>query len=93
MAKSKPHKNRSKGGAKTVKGKGSSAKGGQGKKTGPKTRKAIRDKLKQGATLEEIGMAVGRDDSTIGAILNGVVKNPPNGLAGKIRSIKVKKKK
>lgn len=68
-------------------------KGSQGKGTGGKTRKAIRNKKKSGCSNEEIGKMVNRDGSTIGKILSGEVKNPPKGLSTAINKAKCKKSK
>lgn len=70
----------------------SGKKGTAGTNTGSTTRKAIRAKKKAGLTNEEIGKKVNRDGSTIGGIATGRIKNPPKGLAGKIRKAKGKGK-
>ena len=63
-------------------------KGTTGKNTGAKTRTAIKKAIAKGATLKKIGNATGRDDSTIGSILGGRIKNPPAGLAKSISKVK-----
>ena len=68
-------------------------KGVAGKGTGSATRKAIDAKQKQGLTNKQIGKAANRSAGVISAIDNGVIKNPPKDLAGKIRSAKAPKKK
>ena len=68
-------------------------KGPAGKKTGVSTRSAIRTKRAAGLSLDEIGAKVNRDGATIGAIASGNIKNPPHGLAGRIRSIKTPAKR
>ena len=73
--------------------KGSSKKGQAGKNTGSKTRTAIAAAKKKGCSDAEIGRAAGRSPSTIQSIRDGSIKNPPNGLAGRIRKTKCKKKK
>lgn len=69
------------------------SKGDIGKGTGAATRRAIKTKVKQGATLRQIGNKVNRDASTIGDILGGKIKNPPKGLAGQISKTKISPKK
>ena len=66
-------------------------KGVAGKKTGGATRKAIRSKSKC-LTNAQIGARVGRSESTIAGTKSGRIANPPKGLAGNIRKIKVGKK-
>jgi len=68
-------------------------KGDVGKGTGAATRSAIKKKVNQGATLDDIGKKTNRDASTIGAILGGRIKNPPKGLAGQVAKTKAPKKK
>lgn len=68
-------------------------KGVAGDDTGGKTRRAIREMLKKGATIESIAAAADRDSSTIEQILRGSIENPPSDLAGKIRNAKIIKKK
>lgn len=68
-------------------------KGDIGKGTGAATRRAIKTKVKQGATLEDIGRKANRDSSTIGDILGGRIKNPPAGLASQISKTKAPAKK
>lgn len=63
-------------------------KGTTGKGTGATTRTAIKKAVSRGATLKKIGAATGRDDSTIGSILGGRIKNPPKGLATSIGKVK-----
>ena len=61
-------------------------KGVAGEGTGADTRAAIRAKLEQGFTHEDIANDIGRDVSIIGKILSGEVANPPYDLAAKIRA-------
>jgi hypothetical protein len=69
------------------------SKGDVGKGTGAATRRAIKTKVNQGATLDQIGKKTNRDASTIGAILGGRIKNPPKGLASQISKTKAPAKK
>lgn len=62
-------------------------KGDEGSGTGQATRSAIRAKLDQGCSLEEIGRKTNRTGGTISDILSGEIKNPPSGLASQIRGI------
>ena len=66
-------------------------KGDEGKKTGGKTRAAI--KSKKGSTDKQIGAKVNRSPSTIAKIRSGAIKNPPSGLAAAIKKSKPSKTK
>jgi len=68
-------------------------KGVAGKRTGGTARKAIRAKLKCGATIKSIATAAHRSPSTISGIKSGAIKNPPRNLAGNVRRASCKKKK
>lgn len=67
-------------------------KGDEGKKTGAKARSAIKSKKKAGATNKDIAATTNRSPDTIAAIESGRIKNPPSGLTGAIRKVKVKAK-
>ena len=68
--------------------KDSKKKGASVKGEGAKARKAISKARKAGATTQDIAKAAMRDDSTIGLIENGTIKNTPKGLATKIGKAK-----
>ncbi len=69
------------------------AKGEEGKMTGGKARKSIREQEKKGSTQEDIARATRRDPSTISAIKSGEIKNPPKELIANIKKAKTSKKK
>ena len=73
--------------AKTTK-KASKKKGASVKGEGAKARKAIAKARKAGSTTKNIATAAMRDESTIGLIENGTIKNTPKGLAKKISKAK-----
>lgn len=78
-------------GRKGRKGPKRGTKGVAGKGTGGAARKAIRAAKKRGCTNKDIGRAARRSPSVIGAISTGVIKNPPEGLAGRIAKSKCSK--
>ena len=65
-------------------------KGMAGKNTGPKAKKAIKVKRKQGATLDRIAKAAKRSVDTISDIQSGKIKNPPSDVVKRIRALKIK---
>lgn len=67
-------------------------KGIAGEDTGDKSRKAIKKAKARGATDASIGKAANRDESTIGQIERGSIKNPPEDLAGNVKKAKSIKK-
>lgn len=67
-------------------------KGVSGKGTGANARAAIQKAIDGGHSLEEIGMAAGRDADTISQIRSGRIKNPPPELVTAIRGMKTKPK-
>jgi len=63
-------------------------KGETGKNTGGAARKEIERLQRGGMSLKEIGERAGRSASTISQIKQGTIKNPPESLIKKLRSIK-----
>ena len=68
-----------------------SKKGVAGKGTGASARRHIK-RLNSNRTYAQIGRLVGRDESTISAIANGAIKNPPANLISRLSKVKGKKK-
>lgn len=64
-------------------------KGVAGEDTGSEARRAIREMLKKGATIESIAAAANRDAGTINQILRGDIENPPSDLAANVRKAKI----
>jgi hypothetical protein len=68
-------------------------KGEAGKKTGPSTRKAIKDQKKKGSTGQDIARATRRDPKTISDIELGVIKNPPKNVKKLVKKAKTSSSK
>jgi len=71
----------------------SGKKGTSGKGEGVKARKNIKAQKKKGSTNADIGRAINRDESTVPLIENGTIKNPPKGIAAKVKKAKTSSKK